>query len=162
VDLLFLLNQATFALSNEMASRLAEVGLTPRKYCVLSRAMQEDLTQIRLAEASMLALPLSWRGGIELHHRPGRLYRIEPGSLIHRRIPRAVRAESMRRVRAAVAADPAVPWPVRAALPAVSLLHRAKVDARAALVDGAGGTIAPWANRGWSSRWRLPSASRRR
>jgi DNA-binding MarR family transcriptional regulator len=54
VDLLFLLNQATFALSNEMASRLAEVGLSPRKYCVLSKAMQEDLTQIRLAEASML------------------------------------------------------------------------------------------------------------
>jgi MarR family transcriptional regulator for hemolysin len=54
VDLLFLLNQATFALSNEMASRLAEVELSPRKYCVLSKALQEDLTQIRLAEASML------------------------------------------------------------------------------------------------------------
>src|SRR3954462_13636097 len=54
MDLLFLLNQATFALSNEMASRLAEVELSPRKYCVLSRALQEDLTQIRLAEASML------------------------------------------------------------------------------------------------------------
>jgi MarR family transcriptional regulator, transcriptional regulator for hemolysin len=54
VDLLFLLNQATFALSNEMASRLAEVELSPRKYCVLSKALEEDLTQIRLAEASML------------------------------------------------------------------------------------------------------------
>jgi DNA-binding MarR family transcriptional regulator len=54
VDLLFLLNQATFALSNDMASRLAEVELSPRKYCVLSKALQEDLTQIRLAEASML------------------------------------------------------------------------------------------------------------
>jgi DNA-binding MarR family transcriptional regulator len=54
VDLLFLLNQATFALSNEMASRLAEVELSPRKYCVLSKALEEDLTQIRLAEASLL------------------------------------------------------------------------------------------------------------
>jgi hypothetical protein len=109
----------------------------------------------------MLALPLSWRGGIELHHRPGRLYRIEPGSLIHRRIPRAVRAESMRRVRAAVAADPAVPWLVRAALPAVLLLHRAKVEAHAALTGNGGGTIEPWATRRSLSRWRWPSASRR-
>jgi MarR family transcriptional regulator for hemolysin len=54
VDLLFLLNQATFALSNELASRLAEVQLSPRKYCVLSKALADDLTQIRLAEASML------------------------------------------------------------------------------------------------------------
>ena len=54
MDLLFLLNQATFALSNEMASRLAEVELSPRKYCVLSKALEEELTQIRLAEASML------------------------------------------------------------------------------------------------------------
>jgi cellulose synthase/poly-beta-1,6-N-acetylglucosamine synthase-like glycosyltransferase len=114
-----------------------------------------------IAEDSMLALPLSWRGGIELHHRPGRLYRIEPGSLIHRRVPRAVRAESMRRVRAAVAADPAVPWPVRAALPAVSVLHRAKVEARAALAEDGGGTIVRWANRRWSSRLRWLSGSRR-
>ncbi len=91
-----------------------------------------------IAEDSMLALPLSWHGGIELHHRPGRLYRIEPGSLIHRRISRAARTESMRRVRAAVAADPAVPWAVRAALPAVALLHRAKVEAHAVRDHGRG------------------------
>lgn len=54
MDLLFLLNQATFALSNEMASRLAEVDLSPRKYCVLSKALEVEQTQIRLAEASML------------------------------------------------------------------------------------------------------------
>jgi MarR family transcriptional regulator, transcriptional regulator for hemolysin len=54
VDLLFLMNQATFALGNEVATRLATVGLTPRQYCVLSKALEEDLTQIRLAEASML------------------------------------------------------------------------------------------------------------
>ena len=54
MDLLFLMNQATFALGNEVATRLAGVGLTPRQYCVLSKALEEDLTQIRLAEASML------------------------------------------------------------------------------------------------------------
>ena len=54
MDLLFLLNQASYALGNEMATRLAEVGITPRHYCVLSNAMVEELTQIRLAERSML------------------------------------------------------------------------------------------------------------
>jgi MarR family transcriptional regulator, transcriptional regulator for hemolysin len=54
MDLLFLLNQASYALGNEMATRLAEVGITPRHYCVLSNALGEDLTQIRLAERSML------------------------------------------------------------------------------------------------------------
>jgi MarR family transcriptional regulator, transcriptional regulator for hemolysin len=54
VDLLFAFNQAAFALGNEMASRLASAGLTPRQYCVLNNAMQEELTQIRLAERSML------------------------------------------------------------------------------------------------------------
>ena len=54
MDLLFLLNQASYALGNEMAARLAEVGITPRHYCVLTNASGEDLTQIRLAERSML------------------------------------------------------------------------------------------------------------
>jgi MarR family transcriptional regulator, transcriptional regulator for hemolysin len=54
MDLLFLLNQASYALGNEMATRLAEVGITPRHYCVLTNARGQDLTQIRLAERSML------------------------------------------------------------------------------------------------------------
>jgi DNA-binding MarR family transcriptional regulator len=54
MDLLFLLNQASYALGNEMAARLAELGITPRDYCVMSSAMEEELTQIRLAERSML------------------------------------------------------------------------------------------------------------
>jgi MarR family transcriptional regulator for hemolysin len=54
MDLLLLLNQASYALGNEMATRLAEVGITPRHYCVLSNARGQELTQIRLAEASML------------------------------------------------------------------------------------------------------------
>jgi glycosyltransferase involved in cell wall biosynthesis len=79
-----------------------------------------------VSEDSMLALPISWHGRIELHRRPGRVYRIEGGSLIHRRVSRDVRAEGMRGVRSAVAADPAVPWLVKASLPAVALLHQAK------------------------------------
>jgi DNA-binding MarR family transcriptional regulator len=54
MDLLFLLNQASYALGNEMATRLAEVGISPRHYCVLTNARGQDLTQIRLAERSML------------------------------------------------------------------------------------------------------------
>lgn len=54
MDLLFHLNQASFALGNEMAARLAGVGISPRQYCVLSSAQEEELTQIRLAERSML------------------------------------------------------------------------------------------------------------
>ena len=54
MDLLFLLNQASYALGNEMASRLAALGITPRHYCLLSNALAEELTQIRLAERSML------------------------------------------------------------------------------------------------------------
>jgi MarR family transcriptional regulator for hemolysin len=54
MDLLFLLNQASYALGNEMASRLAEVGVTPRHYCLLTNALGQELTQIRLAERSML------------------------------------------------------------------------------------------------------------
>src|SRR4051812_13997717 len=54
MDLLFLLNQASYALGNEMATRLAEVGVTPRHYCLLTNALGQELTQIRLAERSML------------------------------------------------------------------------------------------------------------
>ncbi|WP_231379394.1 MarR family winged helix-turn-helix transcriptional regulator [Candidatus Solirubrobacter pratensis] len=54
MDLLFAFNQASFALGNEMAARLAEVGISPRQYCVLRTAREEELTQIRLAEKSML------------------------------------------------------------------------------------------------------------
>src|ERR1700742_1496857 len=54
MDLLFLLNQASFALGNDLAARLSTVGITPRHYCVLSNAASGELTQIRLAERSML------------------------------------------------------------------------------------------------------------
>jgi DNA-binding MarR family transcriptional regulator len=54
MDLLFLLNQASFALGNDLAARLSTVGITPRHFCVLSNAASDELTQIRLAERSML------------------------------------------------------------------------------------------------------------
>jgi DNA-binding MarR family transcriptional regulator len=54
MDLLFLLNQASFALGNDLAARLSTVGITTRHFCVLNNAASEELTQIRLAERSML------------------------------------------------------------------------------------------------------------
>jgi MarR family transcriptional regulator for hemolysin len=53
-DLMFLLSQAGHALQTEMTARLAEVGLTPREQCVLSKAMTGEHSQIRLAEMSAL------------------------------------------------------------------------------------------------------------
>jgi MarR family transcriptional regulator, transcriptional regulator for hemolysin len=54
VDLMFLVNQAGFALTAEMATALAGVGITPREFCVLSHALKGETTQIRLAELSAL------------------------------------------------------------------------------------------------------------
>jgi MarR family transcriptional regulator, transcriptional regulator for hemolysin len=54
VDLLFLVNQAAFALTAEMTTALAGVGISPREFCVLSHGMKGDLTQIQLAELSAL------------------------------------------------------------------------------------------------------------
>jgi MarR family transcriptional regulator for hemolysin len=54
VDLMFLVNQAGFALTAEMAGALAGVGITPREFCVLSHALKGDATQIQLAELSAL------------------------------------------------------------------------------------------------------------
>jgi MarR family transcriptional regulator for hemolysin len=53
-DLIFLLSQANHALTTEMAARLAEIGSSPRTYCVLSKALTGEFTQIRLAELTAL------------------------------------------------------------------------------------------------------------
>jgi DNA-binding MarR family transcriptional regulator len=53
-DLIFLLSQANHALTTEMAARLAEIGSSPRTYCVLSKALTGEYTQIRLAELTAL------------------------------------------------------------------------------------------------------------
>jgi DNA-binding MarR family transcriptional regulator len=49
-DLSFLLDHAGHVLRTQMASALAEIGLTPRMHCVLVHALQEERTQIQLAE----------------------------------------------------------------------------------------------------------------
>ncbi len=53
-DLLFLLAQASHALATELTVRLAEVDITPRSHCVLSKAMSGELTQTQVAELCAL------------------------------------------------------------------------------------------------------------
>ena len=49
-DLMFLLSQASHVLLTELTAGLEELGISQRDYCVLSKAMVGDLSQIRLAE----------------------------------------------------------------------------------------------------------------
>ncbi|HKH18243.1 MAG TPA: MarR family transcriptional regulator [Solirubrobacteraceae bacterium] len=53
-DLAFLLSQASHALVTELTVRLAELGITPRSHCVLSKAMAGELTQTQVAEQCAL------------------------------------------------------------------------------------------------------------
>jgi MarR family transcriptional regulator, transcriptional regulator for hemolysin len=50
IDLMLLLSRASHALQTEHAAALAEIGITPRSYCVLCKASTGELTQIQLAE----------------------------------------------------------------------------------------------------------------
>jgi DNA-binding MarR family transcriptional regulator len=49
-DLSFLLDHAGHVLRTKMAVALAEIGLTARMHCVLVHALEEERTQIQLAE----------------------------------------------------------------------------------------------------------------
>ncbi|WP_019632848.1 MarR family winged helix-turn-helix transcriptional regulator [Actinomadura atramentaria] len=49
-DLSYLFNRAAYVLRTQMAAALAEIGLTARMHCVLVHALQEERTQIQLAE----------------------------------------------------------------------------------------------------------------
>lgn len=49
VDLMMLLNEASHALTTEMAAGLGDIGITPRDYCVLSKAAGCDMTQREIA-----------------------------------------------------------------------------------------------------------------
>lgn len=49
VDLMMLLNEASHALTTELAAGLADVGITPREHCVLSKALGCDMTQREIA-----------------------------------------------------------------------------------------------------------------
>jgi DNA-binding MarR family transcriptional regulator len=49
-DLSFLLDHGSHVLRTRMSAALAEIGLTARMHCVLVHALQEERTQIQLAE----------------------------------------------------------------------------------------------------------------
>jgi MarR family transcriptional regulator for hemolysin len=49
VDFSFLLTHASHVLATRMAAALADIGITPREYCVLAHAMGGQYTQIELA-----------------------------------------------------------------------------------------------------------------
>jgi DNA-binding MarR family transcriptional regulator len=49
-DLIFLLSQAAHALTTELTAGLEDLGISPRSHCVLSKALESEQTQIRLAE----------------------------------------------------------------------------------------------------------------
>jgi MarR family transcriptional regulator, transcriptional regulator for hemolysin len=53
-DVSFLLSHAGHVLATQMAAAFAEIGITPREYCVLYHAMEAERTQIQLAEISDL------------------------------------------------------------------------------------------------------------
>ncbi|GAA3968565.1 MarR family transcriptional regulator [Actinomadura viridis] len=49
-DISFLLDHTSRVLRTRMTAALAEIGLTPRMHCVLEHALEEERTQIQLAE----------------------------------------------------------------------------------------------------------------
>jgi len=53
-DLSFLLSHTSHVLATQMSAAMAEIGLTPRGYCVLFHALQAERTQIELAEIADL------------------------------------------------------------------------------------------------------------
>ncbi|HXW46940.1 MAG TPA: MarR family transcriptional regulator [Streptosporangiaceae bacterium] len=53
-DLSFMLAHAAHVLATRMNAAFAEIGVTPREYCVLNHAASAELTQIELARLSDL------------------------------------------------------------------------------------------------------------
>ncbi|GAB2853999.1 hypothetical protein GCM10022221_61960 [Actinocorallia aurea] len=49
-DLSYLLDRTSHGLRGRMAAALAEIGLTARMHCVLVHALEEERTQVQLAE----------------------------------------------------------------------------------------------------------------
>src|SRR3984885_16361793 len=54
IDLSFLLNHASHVLAPRMTAAFAEIGSSPRDYCVLAHAMSGEYTKIELAKMSDL------------------------------------------------------------------------------------------------------------
>src|SRR5487761_1134543 len=57
LDLSFLLSHASHVLATRMSTAFAEIGITPREYCVLAHAMSGQYTQIELAKLADLDKP---------------------------------------------------------------------------------------------------------
>ena len=53
-DVSYLLTHAGHVLATQMAAAMAEIGITPRGYCVLFHALEAERTQIELADISDL------------------------------------------------------------------------------------------------------------
>src|SRR4051795_5001792 len=53
-DLSYLFDKASQALAARMTAALADIDITPRDYCVLSKAVPGELTQGELAEIALL------------------------------------------------------------------------------------------------------------
>src|ERR1700730_9445245 len=53
-DLSFMLNHASHVLATRMTAAFAEIGITPREYCVLAHALGGQYTQIELAKLADL------------------------------------------------------------------------------------------------------------
>src|SRR5258708_2656285 len=53
-DLSYLLSHTSRVLATQMTAAFAEIGITPRAFCVLFHAMEAERTQIQLAEISDL------------------------------------------------------------------------------------------------------------
>jgi DNA-binding MarR family transcriptional regulator len=75
VDLMMLLNEAGHALTTELAAGLAEVGITPREHCVLSKALGGDMTQREIGA----------RGGIDKTTMVATVDQLERSGLAERR-----------------------------------------------------------------------------
>lgn len=54
LDLSFLLSHTAHVLATRMAAAFAEIGISPREYCVLAHALNGQYTQIELAKLSDL------------------------------------------------------------------------------------------------------------
>src|SRR5262249_52551539 len=54
LDLSFLLNHTAHVLATRMTAAFAEIGISPREYCVLAHALDGQYTQIELAKLADL------------------------------------------------------------------------------------------------------------
>jgi MarR family transcriptional regulator for hemolysin len=54
VDLSYLLNQASYALTAQLGAALEEIGITVREYCVLWKADEAERSQSAIAELAGL------------------------------------------------------------------------------------------------------------